>query len=309
MKLSFVIPCYGSERTLEGVVSELKQVVGQKPQTEYEVVLVCDHSPDGVWDVIERLHREDPGHVKGVLLSRNFGQHAALMAGYARTDGDYVVSLDDDGQTPVEAVWSLVDALEMRCFDVAYGSYAEKKHNVFRNLGSRVNDWMASWLLDKPKSLKVTSYFAARRFVIDEMLRYNQAFPYVIGLVLRITRNVCNVPVEHRARREGQSGYTFVKLFALWMNGFTAFSVKPLRVASFCGMLCAIGGFALGIWAVLNKLVFNPDAPLGYSSLMSALLFIGGMLMMILGLVGEYVGRIYICMSRSPQYVIAKETK
>ena len=166
---------------------------------------------------------------------------------------------------------------------------------------------MASWLLGKPRALKVTSFFVARRFVIAEMLKYSEPFPYVIGLVLRVTRNIGNVLVDHRERAEGVSGYTMVKLVGLWMNGFTAFSVKPLRVASYAGMLSSAIGFGFGVWAVVNKLFINPAAPLGYSSLMAAVLFIGGMLMLILGLIGEYVGRIYICISQSPQYVVREE--
>lgn len=308
MKISFVIPCYRSSGTIRFVVDEIRSAMSRRPATDFEVVMVSDHSPDDVYRVIEDMCRNDPGHLRGMELARNFGQHAALLAGYSRSTGDYVVSLDDDGQTPVSEVWALVDKLETDGVDVVYASYSEKKHSRLRNWGSWVNDRMACWLLDKPRALKVTSYFVARRFVIDEILRYNQAFPYVIGLVLRTTRSIANVPVIHRERIDGVSGYTFPKLVALWTNGFTAFSVKPLRVASLAGVFCAMGGFLYGLWTIVNKIAINPDAPLGYSSLMSALLFIGGVLMLILGLIGEYVGRIYICLNHSPQYVISKET-
>ncbi len=309
MKISFVIPCYRSEKTIAAVVDEIRAAMAARPGADYEVVMVSDHSPDAVYAVIADLCRDDPGHLRGMELARNFGQHAALLAGYARASGDYVVSLDDDGQTPVSEFWSLFDKLQDGGFDVVYASYSEKKHGLLRNWGSWVNDCMTCWLLDKPRNLKVTSFFVARRFVVDEMVRYRQAFPYVIGLVLRTTRNVANAPVTHRARLEGVSGYTFWKLIALWMNGFTAFSVKPLRIASLVGFVSALCGFGLGVWAVLNKLFIHPDVPLGYSSLMSVILFIGGVIMLILGLIGEYVGRIYICLSHSPQYVISKETE
>ena len=308
MKLSFVIPCYRSENTLESVVDELRATVSVRGDVDYEIIMVSDHSPDGVYSVIERLCASDPVHLKGLELSRNFGQHSALMAGYSHVSGDVVVSLDDDGQTPVESVYELVDALDRDRLDVVYGSYENKMHSAFRNFGSRINDLMTCWLLDKPRGLKVTSYFAARRFVVDEMLRYGQAFPYVIGLVFRTTRSVGNVPVKHRQRSSGASGYTFSKLLGLWVNGFTAFSVKPLRLASLAGATCAALGFLYSVYTVINKLFINPDAPLGYSSLMSVLLFIGGMIMLILGLVGEYVGRIYICINKSPQYVVGRMT-
>ena len=308
MKVSFVIPCYRSAKTIAFVVDEIRTTMAQRPAIDYEVIMVSDHSPDDVYSVIVELCQNDSDHLRGIELARNFGQHAALLAGYERSSGDYIVSLDDDGQTPAAEVWSLIDSLEVNDFDVVYASYQEKKHSLLRNLESWLNDRMACWLLDKPCDLKVTSFFVMRRFVLDEMLRYKQAFPYVIGLVLRTTRNVANVPVSHRERLEGVSGYTFLKLLSLWLNGFTAFSVKPLRLASFVGMVCAMGGFLYGIWTIVNKLAINPDAPMGYSSLMSVLLFVGGVLMLILGLIGEYVGRIYICLNNSPQYVISKET-
>lgn len=308
MKLSFVIPCYRSEKTIGAVVNELHSTLGLRPDVDYEILLVSDHSPDNVYAEIEQISAQDPTHVKGIELARNFGQHAALMAGYRLATGDVVISLDDDGQAPIESVFDLVDALERDGLDVVYGAYEEKKHNAFRNIGSRINDWMACWLLDKPRNLKVTSYFAARRFVIEELLRYGHAFPYVIGLVLRTTSSVGNLFVKHRDRLDGVSGYTFYKLLGLWLNGFTAFSVKPLRLATWAGFVCAFLGFIYGVWTIINKLVINPDAPMGYSSLMSTLLFLGGMLMLILGLIGEYLGRIYICINQSPQYVISRQT-
>lgn len=307
MKISFVIPCYRSEHTIEGVVSEIKDVVSQRSDVDYEIVMVSDQSPDNVYSVIERLCREDPAHCRGLELARNFGQHSALMAGYAHSDGDVVFSLDDDGQAPCESIWKLVDHLANGGYDVVYGTYGSKKHSLFRNLGSRINDLMTMWLLDKPSGLKVTSFFVARRFVVREMLNYAGPYPYLYGLVFRITRNIGEIPVVHRARQIGESGYSLVKLVGLWMNGFTAFSVKPLRLASYTGLACAMIGFAFGIWAIVNKLCIHPDAPVGFSSLMSAVLFIGGTIMLILGLVGEYIGRIYICINRSPQYVVSKE--
>ena len=307
MKLSFVIPCYRSEKTIEAVVAEIKLVVSSRPTVDWEIVMVSDHSPDNVYGVIEQMCKADPVHLKGVELSRNFGQHAALMAGYSRVSGDYVLSLDDDGQAPADAIYSMLDTLVAGGYDVVYGTYPHKRHNFFRNVASRINDMMAVWLLGKPYSLRVTSFFMARRFIVNEMLNYRGPYPYLYGLVFRATKNIGEVVVNHRVRQDGDSGYTFAKLFGLWMNGFTAFSVKPLRFSSYAGICCAFLGFIYGVWTVVNKLLVNPDAPAGYSSLMAVLLFVGGMLMLILGLIGEYVGRIYICMNCSPQYVVARE--
>lgn len=309
MKISFVIPCYRSEKTIADVVGELKSVLLQHPETDYEIVMVSDHSPDNVYGVIQRMCREDPARLKGLELARNFGQHSALMAGYARSNGDIVFSLDDDGQAPVESVFRVIETLLNGNYDVVFGAYPHKQHSRFRNFGSWVNDLMMRWLLGKPKSLQTTSFFAMRRFVVDEMLHYSGAFPFIEGLLFRVTRNAADVEVRHRKRTVGASGYTVGKLLALWMNGFTAFSVKPLQVATYVGFAVSFAGFTFGIWTVIRKLFFDPDTPMGYSSTISAILLIGGMLMIILGLIGEYVGRIYICLNQSPQYVVRRSTE
>ena len=309
MKISFVIPCYRSEKTIEGVVAEIKSVVGQRPEVDYEIIMVSDHSPDNVYSVIEKMCAADPQHLRGILLSRNFGQQAALMAGFSRSTGDIVFSLDDDGQAPVDAIWDLVDKLECDNLDIVYGSYPVKRHNVFRNIGSRINHWMAVWLIGKPAKLRSSSFNAMRRYVVDEITKYKGPYPYNPGLVYRTTKAIGSVDVNHRARLVGSSGYTFSKLVGLWMNGFTAFSVKPLRMATWVGFVCASLGFVTGAWVVFKKLFINPNMMMGYSSLMAVILFVGGMLMLMLGLIGEYIGRIYICINQSPQYVVARKTR
>lgn len=301
--LSFVIPCYGSELTVEAVVEEIRGVMAKRPEYEYEIILVNDCSPDGVWNVIERLAREDR-RVKGIRLARNFGQHGALMAGYGRARGDYIVSLDDDGQTPADEVFSLLDHMLEGGYDLVYGVYEHIQQTAFRRFGSWVNEKMAEMMLDKPKGLKTTSYFIARRFLIREMLRYQHSYTYIGGLVFRSTRNISTVPVKHRKRQIGHSGYDLKKLLSLWFNGFTAFSVKPLRAATVAGIVFALFGVLFGIYTVVRKLIYTDQINAGWSSLIVAITLIGGMIMFMLGIVGEYIGRIYICMNQAPQYVI-----
>lgn len=299
--VSYVIPCYRSEKTLPKVIEEIIQTMKTLPQYEFEIILVNDSSPDGTRETIRTLCNQYR-NVKGIDLAKNFGQHAALMAGMRFTRGDIVVCMDDDGQTPADEVGKLLGKLE-EGYDAVYASYGKKKHSLFRNFGSKVNELMTRVMLGKPKTLAVTSYFAVKRFVVEEMIRYEHSYPYVIGLVLRSTKNITNVEVLHRAREEGTSGYTLKKLLSLWFNGFTAFSIIPLRVATVIGSLCAFSGFAYGIYTIIKKLVLvNVEA--GFSALMSVLVFMGGMIMLMLGMIGEYVGRMYICMNCSPQYVI-----
>ncbi len=304
-KISFVIPCYRSEHTIEAVVAEIMDTMKGIAVYDYDIFLVNDCSPDNTFSVIKQIC-EKYNNVTGISLAKNFGQHAALMAGLRKSDGDIVVCLDDDGQTPADEVGSLIDAIEQGS-DVVYASYDLKQHSAFRNFGSHINDIMTRMMLGKPKELQLTSYFAAKRFVVDSMLQYEHSYPYVIGLVLRATKNITNVPVRHRKREVGNSGYTMRKLLSLWFNGFTAFSILPLRIATAAGAFFAVAGFLYGIYTVLKKLI-NPAVPMGFSSLMAAVVFIGGMLMIMLGLIGEYIGRIYISINRSPQYVIREET-
>lgn len=304
-KISFVIPCYRSARTLAGVVAEIQDTMKSLPEYGYDIFLVNDCSPDDTYEVIRKLCAEND-NITGISLAKNFGQHAALMAGLRKSDGEIVVCLDDDGQTPANEVGKLLAGIESGS-DVVYASYENKKHSAFRNFGTWMNDIMTRTMLGKPKDLHLTSYFAARRFVVDSMLQYENSYPYIIGLVLRATRNITNVPVRHRSREIGTSGYTMKKLLGLWFNGFTAFSILPLRIATITGVTFAAGGFVYGIYTVVKKFI-NPEVPMGFSSLMAAVVFIGGMLMIMLGLIGEYIGRIYISINNSPQYVIREET-
>lgn len=304
-KVSFVIPCYRSEKTLEGVISEIKDTMAGLLQYDYEIILVNDSSPDNTWNTIKKISSENKDII-GINLAKNFGQHAALMAGMRETKGDYVVCLDDDGQTPANEVGKLLQALEDGS-DAVYAKYGNKKHSSFRNLGSKVNELMTRIMLGKPKELFISSYFGVKRFVVEDMIRYQNSYPYVIGLVLRATKNIVNVEVTHREREEGRSGYTLKKLLSLWFNGFTAFSVTPLRIATVIGVLCAFVGFAYGAYVFVRRLL-DPNMVMGFSSLMCVILFVGGMMMIMLGLVGEYIGRIYISLNNSPQYVIREKT-
>lgn len=299
--VSFVIPCYNSSRTIGKVVEEIRLTMEGLKQYDYEVILINDCSPDDTFEEIRNICKADE-KICGVNLARNFGQHAALMAGFHYVHGDIVVCLDDDGQTPAEEVGKLLLKME-EGFDVVYARYKHKKHSAFRNLGSKVNELMARVMLGKPKDLYLSSYFAAKRFIIDEMVRYTNPYPYVIGLVLRTTKKIANADVNHREREIGTSGYTIGKLFALWFNGFTAFSIIPLRIATVIGALAAVAGFIYGIYTIIRKLV-DPNVVIGFSSIMAAIMFIGGMLMLMLGIIGEYIGRIYISLNNSPQYVI-----
>lgn len=306
-KISFVIPCYNSEKYVSNTVEKLEQVIEkQLKEYETEVILVNDGSKDNTFRTIEQIASKN-NHVTAIDFTRNFGQHSAIMAGLNQSNGDIIICLDDDGQTPPEEVTKLIDALDENT-DVVYAKYEEKKHNTFRNFGSIVNSMMAQVLLNKPKDLYISSFFAMRSYIKDEIITYRNPYPYMEGLVLRATNKIKNVTVNHKEREVGKSQYTIKKLFSLWVNGFTNFSVKPLRIAIFFSVLFIVIGIIATIALVINK-IMNPAVPMGWTSMIILLLIIGAVITFILGLIGEYVGRIYISINNNPQYVIRKVVK
>ena len=299
--LSFIIPCYNSATTISLVVDEIKNELAKLGVSSYEIVLVNDCSLDNSFEVIKQLCSEDK-HIKSVSLSRNFGQQAAVMAGIRNATGDILVFSDDDGQTDVSDLSKLLSALDDDC-DIVFGAYIKKKHSLFRRIVSRINAIMAELLIGMPKGFSIAPFYACKKYVAEEVARYSGAYPYILGLFLRVTTKIKNVPVNHRERISGKSNYTLRKMISLWLNGFTAFSVKPLRIATIMGFLTAAIGFIYGAYIIINRLL-NPYVPLGFSSTMAAMLFIGGMIMIMLGLIGEYVGRIYMNINNAPQYII-----
>lgn len=301
MDISFVIPCYRSEKTISAVVEEIRNKMKELSKYSYEVILVNDCSPDNTFEKIKSIAKEFD-NVIAIDLAKNFGQHSAIMAGFSKVSGNIIVCLDDDGQTPANEVDKLLAKIE-EGYDVVYAEYGNKQHSAFRNWGSNLNKKMTEILLGKPKELFISSYFAATRMIVEEIKRYNNPYPYLAGLVLRTTKSVCNVSVTHRQRMEGESGYSLRKLIGLWVNGFTAFSVLPLRMATYSGMLVALIGFIFAIWTVIHKII-SPEVAVGWSSTFSVILVIGGMILLVLGMIGEYIGRIYISLNNSPQYVI-----
>ncbi len=300
-KLSFIIPCYCSEQTVGGVISEIIDTVNADGRYDYEIVCVNDFSRDSTLDVLKRI-AEKNSKIKVLSFSRNFGQHSALMAGFNYATGDIIVCLDDDGQNPPSQMFKLIDKLD-EGYDLVSAKYEEKKRSLFRKIGTKLSFWMSSYFIGKPKDIDLNSYYVFKRYILDEIIKYKNAYPFVHGLILRITRNMANVVIEHKSREHGSSGYSFKKLLSLWMNGFTAFSEKPLRIASLFGVFCSIGGFAYAIVTIIKK-ILNPTIPVGYSSIMAITLILSGIIMLFLGLLGEYIGRIYISLNKAPQFAI-----
>lgn len=300
-ELSLVIPVYNGSRTIGPLVEHITKIFGS---TSFEIVLVNDGSEDDSEQVCAGLAAKFPQQVTFVHLSRNFGEHSAVLAGFKQSRGLYLAVLDDDGQNPPEEVVRMLDELKRKKYDVVYGHYIEKRHSRFRNLGSWFNDRIATIMLHKPKDLYLSSFKVMNRFVANEITKYRGPYPYADGLIYRVTRNIGQIPVEHRPSPGGQSRYTFRRLVRLWLNMFLNFSIKPLRLSIYVGLLTSCLSLVALIAIVIDRLWITPNVTLGIPTVLGTIVLLAGIQLMILGLVGEYLGRLYLDQTGTPQYVV-----
>lgn len=307
MELSIVVPVYNGQDSIEKLVNRIHETFDG--YVSFEVVLVNDFSSDDSWESIQNAQKAHPTTVTAVNLRKNFGEHNAVMAGYANSCGKYIVNIDDDFQNPPSEILKLLEEIR-HGFDVVYSYYDVKKHHLFRNIGSKVNDFFASLLLKKPKALYLSSFRIISEELKNEILQYKGPYPYIDGLILRSTGHISRVLVEHTERAEGDSNYTFVKLLRLWSYMALNFSVVPLRISTFMGIGLSIFGAILSGLVIIEKLL-NPQLEVGWSSTIVSILLLSGVQLFILGLIGEYVGRIFITQNESPQFtckeIIKKE--
>jgi len=300
-ELSLVIPVYNGSRTIGALVEHTTKIFGS---TSFEIVLVNDGSEDDSEKVCAQLAVKFPQNVTFVHLSRNFGEHSAVLVGFTEARGRYIAVLDDDGQNPPEEVVRMLDELKRKNYDVVYGHYIEKKHSWFRNLGSRFNDRIATLMLHKPKDLYLSSFKVMNRFLINEIIKYHGPYPYTDGLIYRVTRNIGQIPVEHRASLSGPSRYTFRRLVRLWLNMFLNFSIKPLRISVYVGLFASCLSIVALIAILIDKLWITPNLTVGIPTVLGSVVFFSGIQLTILGLVGEYLGRLYLDQTGTPQYVV-----
>lgn len=305
-KISITIPCYKSQDTIGKLTDGIKEQFIAHKEFDYEIILVNDCSPDNTFQVISDLARNDE-HIIAYDLSKNFGESSALMAAFSKSTGDYVVRMDDDGEHDPKYLFDLINKLE-EGYDYVCAEFINYHHSLYKRIGSKFNYWFLTKMMDIPKGSIMSSYNVCRRYVIDAILKYDNPKPYIDGMVWAVTTRTASIPIEHGYRYAGESGYDLKKSIALWLNGVTSFSIKPLRMASFSGFLFAFSGFVIGLIAVIDKLI-HPEVSAGWTSMFAAMLFIGGFLMIFLGLIGEYVGRAYLISNHIPQYVIREEVR
>jgi len=300
--LSIVIPVYNSEKTISPLVDALQSYLASI--IKFDIILVNDGSKDNSIQVLRSVS-EKYENVTALGLSRNFGQHNAIMAGLNYATGDLVMTMDDDLQHPVEEVEKLLEKIE-EGYDVVYGEYMVKSHSILKNIGSEMNNIMANVMIKKPKSLRFTSFRIMRTFLVKEMVKYNAPYPYIDGLILRITRNIGTITITHESRKIGRSNYTFKKLFTLWMNGFLNFSIIPLRAFIYTGFVMATLGFLATMIVLIEALFLFTPLP-GWTTLIVAVMLFSGVQLVSIGMVGEYVGRIFLTQNKTPQYVVREK--
>jgi len=297
--LSIVVPVYRGAATVGRLVEALSAL---KPAGGIEIILVNDGSPDDSGDVCRRLAETATVPLTYIEHSRNFGEHNAVMTGLRHARGAYVINMDDDLQNPPEEVIRLYDHARLGGWDVVYTRYAKKEHEGWRNLGSRFANKVADSLLDKPKGLYLSSFRCMSALVVRGVTRYAGPYPYIDGLIMQVTQRIASIEVAHYARSEGQSNYNMRRLIRLWLNLATNFSVLPLRLAIFAGAAMAVLGFIAALIVIIEAIFL--ETPSGSASNITLMLLIAGVQFMILGVMGEYLGRAFLSANGKPQGIV-----
>ena len=301
MLISIAIPCYRSEKNLETVVNDIRNEFADHEEYDYQIILVCDGSPDHTDEVIRDICAKDP-KITGVLLSRNYTQGNAKMAALPYVRGDVLVYMDDDGQHPVAGIFRLAEKI-LEGYDVVYANFETKHQSHFKIWTSNLNGAICEKLGIRPKGLKISSFVAYSRFAADQLKQYDSPTPSPGSYMYSVTTKVTNIEMEQKERLSGKSGYTLKKLIGLAITTYTNFTIVPLRMIDIIGCLAAVAGIIYGIVLIFQRIFTRSYVP-GYTSNMVAILIIGGLILVSLGLVGEYIGRIYLLLSKKPQYVV-----
>ena len=306
MKVTVAIPCYKSSKTISIVVDQITSKFRELNRYDYEIILINDCSPDNTFEIIKELCQKD-SHIMGIDLSRNWGQAAARMACLKQIDSDCLIYMDDDGQHPIEYLPQLIQKIE-EGYDLVSADFSVKQTKKINKLTSAISSKLFQITGKRPKGAVSSSYFAINRMCIESLKKYQSPFPSIFGYLYQIAGKITSIKVKQNKRIVGKSGYNFSKRFKVWLNGMINFSIFPLRLSSFLGVIFSITGFIFGIVLFIRKLLF-PNILVGYTSVITIILFIGGLIMIMLGLIGEYIGRIYLTISNQPQFEIREIIK
>jgi polyisoprenyl-phosphate glycosyltransferase len=298
---SVIVPVYNSEQTLTELYERTAAVFAAAGST-FEMVFVDDFSRDRSWEILTGLKDKFPETVTAIRLAKNFGQHNAVFCGLEHARGELLVTIDDDLQIPPEEITKLIQVYRQKDADLVYGYFGRKKHSPLRNLGSYLIKRSSRILLNSPGEGSSFRLFTAG--LAANILKHQQHFMYIDELFLWYTGNIAFTEVEHRKRSVHRSGYSTWKLFQLSANIVIYYTAVPLRIMTFGGFALSVLSFIVGIRFIINKMVH--DVPLGYTSLIVAILFSTSIIMLCLGLIGEYLSRIYQVQNKKPPYSIKK---
>ncbi|MFN8600439.1 MAG: glycosyltransferase [Candidatus Binatia bacterium] len=298
--LSFVIPLYNSEATICAVVRDIESldIAGG-----HEIVLVNDGSQDRTSDVCRELVRTARVPILFIEHTRNFGEHNAVLTGWRHARGAYVVNLDDDGQNPPAEAKRLHEHAAANRLDAVFGHYADKRHAAWRNWGSWFTNRLTDVILDKPRGFYLSSFRCVSAQVARNVAANTGPFPYIDGMILQATQRIGAIEVRHDDRSAGRSGYTMRRLVRLWLSTVVNFSVMPLRVATVLGLLMGLVG-TIGVVGVAYLRLTNRGPTFGWGSLMAALLVFSGTQLVMLGVIGEYLGRVFLAVNQRPQSLV-----
>ena len=299
--LSIIIPVYNSQNNLESLVKQIQE----KIKIEYEIILINDESIDNSWEIIKKISFSEK-NILGINLLKNVGQDNAIMAGLYHANGSYIIIMDDDLQHDPNYIMDLYKKSKEN-YDVVYGNFISKKQKIWKNFGSWLNGKFAYIFLKKPKEIYISPFKIIKKNIVMQILNYKSPFTYIDGIIFSLTTNISQIEIHHHSRKEGKSNYSISNSLPIFINHLTGYSIIPLRVVSFLGLILFIMSIIISIIAVINY--FNNIEPEGWTSIMIALLLIGGLIMFSLGIIGEYLGRLYLLSSNKPQYVVKEKIK
>tara|TARA_B100001093_G_C26814717_1_gene1009165 strand:- start:109 stop:1050 length:942 start_codon:yes stop_codon:yes gene_type:complete len=298
--VSVIIPTYKGTKTITDLVNEI--IISFKG-LNFEIVIINDDSPDDSHFKLIDLQKKNKSIITYIKLAKNFGEYNAVMAGLRNCKGDIAVIIDDDFQHhPTEALKLVQYSLNSNS-DVIFTKYKNKKHSKIRNFMSLINNLTAKFLIQKPKNLYLSSFKTIKRNIINIITKYEGNYVYIDGLILSSTNKIDSLEVKHHERAVGKSSYNTLKLFTHYLNLITNFSILPLRLFFIFGLVISLISFIFLLFIILEK-IFNPQVPLGYSSLISAIIFFSGIQILFLGFIGEYIGKILKTVNRDHQYII-----
>ena len=302
MNLSVIIPVYNSSSIISKLVSKIsEEILKIKRISTYQIVLINDCSEDSSWSEISKICNQEK-FIVGINLMKNYGQHNAIMAGINIAEGDYVITMDDDFQHSPTEISNILDRME-EGYDVCYTNYKNNKYNAFKIFSSRLNNKISNFLINKPKNIYLSSFKCFTKKICEEIKKYDGPFVYIDGLIFDITKNVSSVDVEHLERMTGNSNYNIFKLISLWLRVLTNFSIVPLRISTIAGFFMTFVSFC-SILVIVSIKLLNPTIAAGWASIISVLLFFSGLQFIVLGLIGEYIGRSYLNLNKKPQFVV-----